>query len=176
MVHAFSWVPAGYRRKVESKKMGTEKKNSTKTLAKNKQAFFNYIIDESFEAGIVLVGTEVKSLKKGKFSFTDSYARIKNNELWLIGLHISPYDFGNIHNHEPLRDRKLLVHKQEIKRLSRRINEKGFTLVPLRFYLKSGMVKVEIGICKGKKMHDKRQSIKQKDLKREAERELRGRY
>lgn len=147
-----------------------------KVLAKNKQAFFNYSVDESFEAGIVLVGTEVKSVKNGKFSFTDSYARILNNELWLIGLHISPYDFGNIHNHEPLRNRKLLVHKQELKRLSRKVDEKGFTLVPLKFYLKKGMVKVEIGICKGKKIHDKRDSIKQKDLKREADREMRGRF
>lgn len=156
--------------------MGAEKTNSAKTLAKNKQAFFNYIVEEKFEAGIVLVGTEVKSVKNGKFSFTDSYARIKNGELWLLGLHISPYDFGNIHNHDPLRDRKLLVHKQEIKRLSRKIDEKGLTLVPLRFYLKNGIVKVEIGICKGKKVHDKRESIKQKDLKREAERELKGRF
>ena len=156
--------------------MSSEKNSASKSLAKNKQAFFNYIVDESFEAGIVLVGTEVKSVKKGKFSFTDSYARIRDNELWLIGLHISPYDFGNIHNHDPIRDRKLLVHKQEIKRLSRKIDEKGFTLVPLRFYLKNGIVKVEIGICKGKKIHDKRESIKQKDLKREAEREMRGRY
>ena len=156
--------------------MSADKSAAAKTLAKNKQAFFNYTVDESFEAGIMLAGTEVKSVKKGKFSFSDSYARIVDNELWLIGLHISPYDFGNIHNHEPLRDRKLLVHKQEIKRLSRKVDEKGFTLVPLRFYLKNGIVKVEIGICKGKKMHDKRESIKQRDLKREAEREMRGRF
>jgi SsrA-binding protein len=156
--------------------MSADKSSAAKNLAKNKQAFFNYIVDETFEAGIVLAGTEVKSVKNGKFSFTDSYARIRDKELWLIGLHISPYDFGNIHNHEPLRDRKLLVHKQEMKRLARKVDEKGFTLVPLRFYLKNGIVKVEIGICKGKKTHDKRESIKQKDLKREAEREMRGRF
>lgn len=147
-----------------------------KVLAKNKQAFFNYTIDESIEAGIALQGTEVKSVKAGKFSFADSYARITDGELWLIGLHIAPYVHGNIHNHDPLRPRRLLVHKQEIKRLSRKVDEKGFTLVPLRVYLKRGMVKVEIGVCKGKKLHDKRESIKQRDLKREAEREIRGRF
>jgi SsrA-binding protein len=147
-----------------------------KLLAKNKQAFFNYSIDESIEAGIALQGTEVKSVKAGKFSFADSYARIQDGELWLIGLHISPYIHGNIHNHDPLRPRRLLVHKQEIKRLSRKVDEKGFTLVPLRVYLKRGMVKVEIGVCKGKKQHDKRESIKQRDLKREAEREIRARF
>jgi SsrA-binding protein len=151
-------------------------KNGRKVLAKNKKAFFNYTVEESFEAGIVLAGTEVKSVKNGKFSFTDAYARIRDGELWLIGLHISPYDFGNIHNHEPLRDRKLLVHKQELKRLTRKVDEKGFTLVPLKFYLKKGLVKVEVGICKGKKTHDKREAIKQKDLKREAEREMRNRF
>jgi len=156
--------------------MSEEQKSNIKIIAKNKQAFFNYTVDESFESGIVLEGTEVKSVKLGKFSFTDSYARIRNSELWLIGLHISPYDFGNIHNHEPLRDRKLLIHKQEIKRLQRKVDEKGFTLVPLKFYLKKGLVKVEIGICKGKKLYDKRESIKQKDLKREADREIRNRF
>lgn len=149
---------------------------SVKILAKNKQAFFNYSIEESIEAGIALQGTEVKSIKAGKFSFADSYARITDGELWLIALHISPYIHGNIHNHDPLRPRRLLVHKDEIKRFGRKVDEKGLTLVPLRVYLKKGIVKVEIGVCKGKKLHDKRDSIKQRDLARETDREIRSRF
>jgi len=148
------------------------KKSETKTIAVNKKARFNFYVTESFECGIELKGTEVKSVKGGKFSFTDSYAKIENNELWISGLHISLYEYGNIHNHDPDRIRKLLVHKQEIKRLKRKIIEKGLTLVPLRFYLKGGLVKVEIGICKGKKIHDKRAVIKDRDLRRETEREF----
>ena len=148
------------------------KKSDIKTIAVNKKARFNFYVTESFECGIELKGTEVKSVKAGKFSFTDSYAKIEKNELWLSGLHISLYEFGNIHNHDPDRVRKLLVHKQEIKRLKRKIMEKGLTLVPLRFYLVKGLVKVEIGICKGKKIHDKRAVIKDRDLRRETEREF----
>jgi SsrA-binding protein len=147
-----------------------------KVLATNKRARFNYAISDSLECGIALQGTEVKSMKAGKFSFGDSYGRIIDNELWLIGLHITPYTHGNIHNHDPDRKRKLLVHKQEIKQLTRKVDEKGFTLVPVKFYLKNGMVKLEMGIGKGKKLFDKRESIKQKDLKREADREYRGKY
>lgn len=143
-----------------------------KNIAVNKKAQFNYFVTDSLECGIELKGTEVKSVKAGKFSFSDSYAKIDNNELWLVGLHISLYTFGNIHNHDPDRNRKLLVHRQEIKRLKRKIVEKGLTLIPLRFYLIKGLVKVEIGICKGKKIHDKREVIKKRDLKREAEREF----
>jgi SsrA-binding protein len=146
-----------------------------KTIAVNKKARFNYFVTESLECGIELKGTEVKSIKSGKFSFSDAYAKIEKDELWLVGLHISPWDFGNIHNHDPDRIRKLLVHKQEIKRMRRKIMEKGLTLVPLRFYLKIGLVKVEIGICKGKKTHDKRDVIKNRDMKRDAEREFKFR-
>lgn len=156
--------------------MGQKTAEGIKVLAKNKRAFFNYTVEESFECGISLAGTEVKSMKAGKFSFADAYARIMDDELWLIGFHISPYRFGNINNHEPDRNRRLLVHKQEIKRLKRKVDERGFTLVPLKFYLKRGLVKVELGICRGKRLHDKRESIKKKDLKREAEREMRGRF
>ncbi|MBN1798974.1 MAG: SsrA-binding protein SmpB [Spirochaetales bacterium] len=144
-----------------------------KTLAVNKKARFNYAVTESLECGIELKGTEVKSVKQGKFSFSDCYAKIDNHELWLIALHITPYTFGNRFNHDPDRPRKLLVHKQEIKRLKRKVQEKGLTLIPLRFYLKRSIVKLELGVCKGKKLVDKREDIKKRDIKRDLERELR---
>jgi len=144
-----------------------------KVLSVNKKARFNYTIDESFECGLVLVGTEVKSIKDGRFSFADSYALVENNELWLIDFHITQYVFGNRVNHDPLRRRKLLVHRKEIKRLKRITDEKGLTLVPLKFYLKRGIVKCELGIAKGKKLFDKRDDIRKRDQKRELEREFR---
>ena len=149
--------------------------SGTKTLAVNRKVRFNYEIDERFECGVELKGTEVKSMKDGKFSFSDSYGRIRDDELWLIGFHITPYTHGNLFNHDPDRDRKLLVHKREIKRLRRKIDERGFTLVPTRFYLTRGIVKVELGLGKGKKLVDKRNAIKQRDMKRDAERELKYR-
>jgi SsrA-binding protein len=148
-------------------------KTGKKSLAVNRKARYNYAVEDSLECGIELRGTEVKSMKERSFSFSDAYAKIDNGELWLVGLHITPYKFGNIYNHEPDRIRKLLVHRQEIKRLSRKVNERGLTLIPLSFYLKRGMVKLELGICKGKRMVDKRQDIKQRDQKRDAERALR---
>ncbi|WP_455381734.1 SsrA-binding protein SmpB [Salinispira pacifica] len=147
-----------------------------KVLGNNKKAYYDYHVDDTIECGISLQGTEVKSIKDNRFSFSDSYARIRDDELWLIGFHISVYPFGNIFNHEPDRDRKLLVHRQEIKRLRRRVDEKGFTLIPLKFYLKRGLVKLELGICKGKKSYDKREAIKARDQKRDAEREFRDRF
>jgi SsrA-binding protein len=144
-----------------------------KVLGVNRKARFNYSIDETFECGLSLVGTEVKSIKDGRISFADSYALVQNNELWLIGLHITPYTFGNRVNHDPLRRRKLLVHRKEIKRLQRLVDEKGLTLVPLKFYLKRGLVKCELGIAKGKKLFDKRDDIRKRDQKREMEREYR---
>jgi len=153
----------------------TEDEVGIKVLADNRKARFNYTVEEKFECGIELQGTEVKSIRIGKFSFGDSYARVINNELILCSFHVSPYEFGNIFNHDPDRDRRLLVHKREIKRLQRKIDERGYTLVPLKVYLKKGIVKVEIGIGKGKKMHDKRDAIKSRDLKRDAEREIRDR-
>ncbi len=146
-----------------------------KLLADNRKARFNYSVEETFECGISLQGTEVKSLKSGKFSFVDAYARVRNGELWLIGFQITPYDHGNLFNHEPLRDRKLLVHKREIRPLERKTDEKGFTLVPLKVYLKKGIVKIEIGVCKGKKNYDKREDLKEKDVRRETERNYRMR-
>ncbi len=139
-----------------------------KLLLLNKKARFNYFIDETLECGIELQGTEVKSLRENRFSFGDSYARIKEGQLYLIGFHISPYPFGNLHNHEPERERKLLVHKEEIRKLRKKVEEKGFTLVPIKVYLKNGLIKVELGICRGKKLYDKRETIKQRDLEREA--------
>ncbi|MFP4644578.1 MAG: SsrA-binding protein SmpB [Spirochaetales bacterium] len=147
-----------------------------KLLAKNKRAFHEYTVEDTIECGIELFGTEVKSVKGRKFNFSDSYARIKRGELWLHGLHISPWSHATEFNHEPLRSRKLLVHKAEIKRLKRRATERGFTLVPLDLHLKNGLVKVTLGMVKGKKLHDKRQSIRNKDLKRDQERETAGRY
>jgi SsrA-binding protein len=144
-----------------------------KVLAVNKKARFNYSIEESFECGIALVGTEVKSIKEGRFSFADSYATVENDELWLRDLHVTPYAFGNRMNHEPLRKRKLLVHRKEIKRLRRITDERGLTLVPLKFYLSRGYVKCELGIAKGKKLFDKRDDIRKRDQKRELEREFR---
>ncbi len=146
---------------------------AVKVLAVNKKARFNYSIEESFECGISLVGTEVKSIKEGRFSFADSYAAVEKDELWLIDFHVTPYAFGNRMNHDPLRRRKLLVHRKEIKRLRRVVEEKGLTLVPLRFYLKRGIVKCELGIAKGKKLFDKRDDIRKRDQKREIEREYR---
>ena len=143
-----------------------------KVLAFNRKARFNYAIEESFECGLVLKGTEVKSIKEGRFSFADSYASVDKNELWLVGFHVTPYAFGNLANHDPLRRRKLLVHRKEIKRLGRIIDEKGLTLVPLKFYLSRGYVKCELGIAKGKKLFDKRDDIRKRDQKRELEREF----
>jgi len=143
-----------------------------KLLAANRRARFNYSVEETLECGIELQGTEVKSLKEGKFSFSDAYAKIENGELWLVGLHITPYRFGNIHNHDPERPRKLLAHHQEIKKLTRKVVEKGLTLVPLSFYLKRGLVKLELGVCRGKKVVDKRDTIRRRDQKRDTERAL----
>lgn len=147
-----------------------------KILARNKKAKFNFSIEESLECGIVLVGTEVKSIKAGKFSFSDSYVRIKNKQLELVGFHISQYPMGTHENHEPDQTRKLLAHKKEIKKLTRKTDEKGFTLFPLLVYLKKGRIKIEIGVGKGKKLYDKRQTIKDRDLKKAAEREIRNRF
>jgi len=152
-----------------------KKQTGQKALAVNRKARHLYTIVESLESGIELTGTEVKSMKASRFSFSDSYAAIEGGELWLISLHVSPYDFGNLSNQEPLRKRKLLVHKQEIKRLKRQMEEKGLTLIPLRFYLKKGLIKLQLGICRGKRLYDRREAIKKRDQKREEEREFRQR-
>ena len=150
--------------------------SNIKILLKNKKAFFNYEISETLECGMSLVGTEVKSLRAGKFSFGDSYVRIRNKELFLIGLHISTYDFGNINNHEPVTDRKLLAKRQEIKKLRRKVEEKGFSLVPIKIYSKNNLIKLEIGLGRGKKLHDKRNTIRERDQKRDAQRQIKQDY
>ena len=152
-----------------------EKAGGIKVLGDNRRARHEYSIDETVECGIELRGTEVKSVKGAQFSFRDSYARIENGELWLLSFHITPYAFGNIHNHDPDRPRKLLAHKDEIEHLRRKVEEKGLTLIPLRFYLKRGFVKVAIGVARGKKLYDKRDDIKKRDQRRDTEREMRER-
>ena len=146
--------------------------DNQKNISVNRKAKHEYTFLQTFEAGIVLQGTEVKSLREGKTNFVDSYASIIRNEVWLIGMHINPYKHGNINNHEPVRDRKLLLNRNEIRKLIGKINEKGLTLIPYRLYFKNGKVKVELALAKGKKAYDKRESIKKRDLKREQERNI----
>jgi len=155
--------------------MAETETKGVKRIASNRRAFHDYIVDEKIECGIVLAGTEVKALRDGRISFGDSYARIRDDELWLVSLHIAQYSQASLFNHEPDRDRKLLIHRQEIRRLRRRVDEKGYTLIPLQLYFKRSLVKVELGLCKGKQLHDKRQAIKAKDQRRDAEREMRDR-
>ena len=148
---------------------------SEKIICNNKKAYHDFFIEEKFEAGMVLTGTEVKSLRMGKANLNDSFALVRNGEAFLNNLHISPYDFGNRENHDPDRMRKLLLHKKEIVKLFSRIREQGYSLVPLRLYFKKGMVKVEMGLAKGKKLYDKREDMKQKDQKREMAQALKHR-
>ncbi len=136
---------------------------SIKLIAKNPTAYHNYTIEDKIETGIVLAGTEIKSIRQGKVNMKDSYAYIKNGELFLCGMHISPYEHGNIFNKNPLRDRKLLIHKNEIQKLISLTKQKGYSLVPINIYFKDSFVKVELGIGKGKKLYDKRQDIAKKD-------------
>ncbi|GBD95399.1 MAG TPA: SsrA-binding protein SmpB [Nitrospirae bacterium] len=143
-----------------------------KIVATNRKAYHEYFIQETYEAGISLLGTEVKSLREGKANLKESYALIKDGEAFLLNCHISPYSHGNIQNHEPLRTRKLLLHKKEIERLWGNISRKGFTLVPLRIYFKRGKAKVELGLARGKRQYEKRATIKEKEARREIERHL----
>lgn len=143
-----------------------------KLVANNKKAYHDYFIEEKYEAGIVLHGTEVKSMRMGKCSIKEAFIRIENGEIYAYGMHVSPYEKGNIFNKDPLRVKKLLLHKQEINKLTGKIAEKGYTLVPLQVYFKDGRAKVEIGLAKGKKLYDKRQDIAKKDQRREAEKEV----
>ena len=150
----------------------SNEKEHTKLIANNKKAFHDYFIEEQYECGIVLVGTEVKSLRMGKCSIKESWVRIENGELWIMGMNISPYEKGNIFNVDPLRVRKLLVHKSEITKLDNKVSRDGYTLVPLEVYFSKGRAKVKIGLAKGKKLYDKRESIAKKDRAREAERDF----
>lgn len=147
-------------------------KESKKIIANNKKAFYDYFIEDKYEAGIELVGTEVKSLRMGKCSIKEAFVRIQKGEVFIYGMHISPYEKGNIFNRDPLRARKLLLHCYEIRKIEGQIAQKGYTLVPLNVYLKGSLMKVEIGLAKGKKQYDKRQDIAKKDQRREAEKQF----
>lgn len=149
-------------------------KEDMKLVANNKKAYHDYFIEEKYEAGLVLHGTEVKSLRMGKCSIKEAFIRIENGEMFIYGMHISPYEKGNIFNKDPLRIKKLLLHKQQIRKLIGNSAEKGYTIVPLQVYFRDGRAKIEIGLAKGKKLYDKRQDIAKKDQKREAEKELKA--
>lgn len=146
-----------------------------KIIANNKKAYHDYFIDEVLEAGMVLLGTEVKSLRLGKANLKDAFCRIMGGELYVNNLHISPYEFGNRENHDPTRVRKLLVHRAELDKLTRKVEEKGLSLIPTKLYFKNGRVKLEIGVARGKKLHDKRETLKQKEADREMARAIRDR-
>ncbi|MCR4653086.1 MAG: SsrA-binding protein SmpB [Eubacterium sp.] len=146
------------------------KERGVKVVANNKKAYHDYFIDEKFECGIELHGTEVKSIRMGKCSIKESFVRIQDGEIYIYGMHISPYEKGNIFNRDPLRPKKLLMHKKEIRTLAGKIAQKGFTLVPVEVYFKDSRIKVQIGLARGKKLYDKRADIQKKDIRREAER------
>lgn len=148
------------------------KKETQKLIANNKKAYHDFFIDETYETGVALHGTEVKSMRMGKCSIKESFVRIENGEVFVYGMHVSPYEKGNIFNKDPLRVKKLLMHRHEINRLEGKVKEKGYTLVPLQVYFKEGKVKVEIGLARGKKLYDKRETIAKKDARRETEREF----
>ncbi|BDF68670.1 SsrA-binding protein SmpB [Pseudoflavonifractor phocaeensis] len=153
-------------------------RKGTKQIAKNSKAFHDYFVEDRFEAGMVLAGTEVKSIRQGAVNLKDSFCQVKDGELWLYGLHISPYEKGNIFNKDPRRTRKLLMHRREILRLQSSVQRDGLTLVPLSLYFKDAKVKVELGLCKGKKLYDKRATAAERDSKRDIDRAMkdRGRY
>ncbi len=147
-----------------------------KTVVRNRKARFNFFIEETYETGIVLRGTEVKSIRAGKISLADAYADFRKGELWLVNCHIAPYSHAYYDNHEPMRPRKLLMKKRELRRLEGKVNERGYTLVPTEVYFKRGYVKIAIGLAKGKKAYDKRETIKKRDQERDMKASLRGRY
>ena len=152
-----------------------KKDNGLETVARNKKAYHDYFVLESFEAGIELFGTEVKSVRQGKVNLKDAWCSIEKGEIYVNGMHISPYEFGNIFNRDPMRKRWLLMHKREINRLYGQLKQQGLTLIPLSAYFNRGRLKIQVGLCKGKKNYDKRESIARKDAEREAARELRSR-
>ena len=144
-----------------------------KIISVNRQAYHDYFVERTIEAGISLVGTEIKSIRDGKVNLRGSYAISRNGELWLENAHIAVYEHGNRYNHEPLRNRKLLLHRREIEQLQAKVATKGLTLIPLKLYLKGGKAKIELGLCRGKKLYDKREAIAERDVKREMERVIR---
>ena len=150
-----------------------DKQTGSRTIAQNRKAWHEYFVDEKYEAGIALFGTEVKSIRGGAVNLKDAYCSIKNGELFVVGMHISPYEKGNIFNREPRRERKLLMHKREIMKLTGLVAQKGYTLVPLSLYFSGKNVKVEVGLCRGKKLYDKRDAAAEKDASREMDRRMR---
>ena len=152
--------------------MADNKKQATKIVAQNKKAYHDYFVDEKYEAGIALFGTEVKSIRQGAVNLKDCYCSLKGGELFVVGMHISPYEKGNIFNREPLRDRKLLMHKREIMKLGGLVAQKGYTLIPLSLYFSGKNVKVELGLCRGKKLYDKRDALAEKQADREMDRRM----
>ena len=144
-------------------------------MASNRKAYHDYFIEETLEAGIALVGTEVKSLRGGRITLRDSYAELRSGELYLVGVHISPYEQGNVWNHDPMRVRKLLLHRREIERLEARVNERGYSVVPTKVYFKDGRAKIELGLARGKKLYDKRADMAERDARRDMERSLKER-
>jgi len=144
-------------------------------VASNRKAYHDYFIEETLEAGIALVGTEVKSLRGGRITLRDSYAELRSGELYLVGVHISPYEQGNVWNHDPMRVRKLLLHRREIERLEARVNERGYSVVPTKVYFKDGRAKIELGLARGKKLYDKRADMAERDARRDMERSLKER-
>jgi SsrA-binding protein len=155
--------------------MGKEKSSGEQVICVNRQARHNYFIEETYEAGLVLLGSEVKSLREGKANLKDSHARIQKGEAFLVNAHVSPYPGANQFNHDPTRTRKLLLHRREIERLTGKTKERGFTLVPLRLYFKDGRAKVELALARGKKLYDKRETLRRKVAEREVERSLKSR-
>ena len=145
-----------------------------KQVAANRKARHEYFVEETYECGLVLHGTEVKSMRQGRVNLKEAFCQVKGGEMWVIGMHISPYEQGNIFNVDPLRDKKLLMHKSEIRKLSSQVQRQGYTLIPLRIYLKDGRMKLELGLCKGKQLHDKRDDAAQRAAKRDIERAMKN--
>ena len=156
--------------------MAEKKNESNKIIAQNKKAWHDYFVDEKYEAGIALFGTEVKSLRKGAVNLKDSYCSFEKGEMFVVGMHISPYEQGNIFNREPLRDRKLLMHRREILKLQGLVQQKGYTIVPLSLYFSGSHVKVEVGLCRGKKLYDKRETDAKRQANRDIDRAMKDRY
>lgn len=154
--------------------MTRQSKGEVKPIATNRKALHDYFVEDHYEAGIVLTGTEIKSVRAARVNLRDGYVLIKNGEAWLVNVHISPYDFGNRENHEPRRERKLLLHRQEIRKLQSKVSERGWTIVPLAMYLKNGRAKLEIALARGKRLYDKRDAVAKRDADRELRRALKG--
>ena len=153
----------------------TRDNESIKVISVNRQAYHDYFVEQTVEAGISLVGTEIKSIREGKVNLRGSYAMVRNGEIWLENAHIAIYEHGNRYNHDPLRNRKLLLHRREIEQLQMKVATKGLTLIPLKLYLKGGRAKIELGLCRGKKLYDKREAISERDMQRQIERVIRKR-